>query len=68
MTTMFQTLHRVMNPTDHLKIECGACRRRVEFSQAEAFALFGPDAAPFDVKRRAVCSACGARERAAVWI
>ena len=65
---MFQTLHRVMNPTDRLKIECGACHRRVALTQAEAFDRFGPDAAPFDIKRRAVCAGCGARDRAAVWI
>ena len=68
MATMFQTLHRVMKPTDRLKLQCGACRRRAELSQAEAFQTFGPDAAPYDIKRRAVCSGCGARDRAAVWI
>ena len=68
MTLMFQTLHRVMGPSDRLKIECGACRRRVTLTQAEAFDTFGPDAAPYDVRRRAVCTGCGARSRATVWI
>lgn len=67
MSTMFQTLHRVMRPTDRLKIACG-CGHRVELTQKEAVARFGPDAAPFDIKRRSVCGACGARNAAAVWI
>ena len=54
MATMFQTLHRVMQPSDRLKIAC-ACGRRAELSREEAFARFGPDAAPYEVRRRSVC-------------
>lgn len=64
---MFQTLNRMMRPADRLKIAC-PCGHRVELARAEACARFGPDAAPFDIKRRAVCAACGAKGRAAVWI
>ena len=68
MATMFQTLHRSMKPTDRLKMECGACHHRADLGRAQAVERFGPDAAPYDIRRRAVCAACGARRRAAVWI
>jgi hypothetical protein len=66
--TMFQTLRRTLSAGATLKAECGACRRRVEFRQAEAFARFGPDASPFAIRARLRCEGCGARDRVEVWI
>jgi hypothetical protein len=66
---MFQTLARVMlSPGDTLKIECNACRRRVEWSRAEAFVKLGSDASPHDVRERLRCTVCGEVRRARAWI
>jgi hypothetical protein len=66
---MFQTLARVMlSGADTLKIECGACRRRAEWSRPQAFERLGPDATPREVCQRLRCSACGASRRARAWI
>jgi hypothetical protein len=60
---MFETLARVMGPADTLEIRCEACGRRTELTRAEAVAMFGADAAPYDIRRRAKCGACGERSR-----
>jgi rRNA maturation protein Nop10 len=60
---MFETLAKVMGPADTLKITCGACGHRAEFTRPEAFARSGPDASPYIVRRRATCAACGERRR-----
>lgn len=65
---MFQTLHRMMAGSATLKIECEACRRRTTWSQDEAFKRLGPDATPYDVRRRLVCGGCGTAGWARVWI
>jgi hypothetical protein len=66
---MFQTLARVMlDGADTLKIECGACRRCVEWPRARAFERLGSDATPRDVHVRLRCSACGASRRARAWV
>jgi hypothetical protein len=67
--TMFETLGRTMRAsTDTLKIQCNACGRRRTFTRAEAFAHFGPGAAPYDVRRRCRCSACKRSGYVTVWI
>ena len=66
---MFQNLGRVMTaPTDTLKIECGGCGRRRTFTRAEAFRTFGEGAAPYNIRRKARCTDCGASGRVTVWI
>ena len=66
---MFQTLAWVMlSGADTLKIECGACRRRVEWERALAFARLGSDATPHEAHQRLRCSVCGACRRAQGWI
>ena len=66
--TMFQTLHRMMANAATLKIACEACGHEATWTSAQAFKRLGPDAAPFDIRRRLVCSACGRAGRAKVWI
>ena len=66
---MFETLARVMTQQSHtLKLGCEACNHRAEFTRDEAFKLFGPDAAPYDVREAAICGVCGERNRISVSI
>jgi ribosomal protein L37E len=66
---MFETLHKMMsNAGDTLKLRCAACGHEGEMTRERSLAAFGPDAGPFEIRRRAVCAACGARGRSAVWI
>jgi len=58
---LFENLGKVMAPTDTLKLTCADCGRRAEWPRAQAFRLFGPDAAPYEVRRRARCGGCGSR-------
>jgi hypothetical protein len=50
-----------MAPTDTLKLTGADCGRRAEWPREQAFRLFGPDAAPYEVRRRARCGGCGSR-------
>jgi hypothetical protein len=63
---MFETLQRTMQPRDRLKIRCDACGHQVDWSKAEALDRMGSDAAPFDIRRRLVCSLCGGP--AQIWV
>lgn len=65
--TMFQNLNRSMAQGDTLKIECEPCERRATWTKAEACRRLGPDATPYDVRRRLACAACGATP-SRVWI
>ena len=65
--TMFQNLGRVMRYQDKLKVEC-ACGHKAEFSQKDAFQVFGEDAAPYDIRQRMKCSACGKVGSVEVWV
>jgi hypothetical protein len=65
---MFQNLHRMMAGAATLKITCEACGHEAAWTQAQAFRLLGPDATPFDIRRRLACSACGRTGRVHVWI
>ena len=66
---MFETLGRVMTGSNQtLKLRCGACGHTDEWTRDQAFATFGPDAAPYLVRHRLICGSCLARGRAEVWI
>lgn len=67
--TMFQTLGRMMAYNDTLKVRC-VCGHEATFSCKDAFALFGTDAAPYDVRRRMRCTAPECRKvgQVDVWI
>jgi rRNA maturation protein Nop10 len=65
---MFETLAKVMSPSDTLKLTCEACGHRAEWTRRDAFALYGPDATPYVVRRRSQCRQCGERARIAVTI
>jgi endogenous inhibitor of DNA gyrase (YacG/DUF329 family) len=59
MAQMFQTLCRTMGAQDVLTARCAACGRQARWTRPQALARFGPDATPFDVRRRLKCAACG---------
>ncbi len=66
---MFETLQRVMSDAgDRLKLRCEACGHGAEMTRERSFATFGPDASPFEIRRRVVCTVCRARGRSSVWI
>jgi hypothetical protein len=64
--TMFQTLRRSLGEAQTLKIRCEACDHDVAWSQADALRWLGPDATPFEIRRKLICRLCGGRAR--VWI
>ncbi|UTP38666.1 hypothetical protein M9M90_15755 [Phenylobacterium sp. LH3H17] len=64
---MFQNLGRDMAYSDTLKVRC-PCEREAVFSCKEAFAIFGDDATPYDIRRRLRCSGCGEVGKVDVWI
>jgi hypothetical protein len=66
--TMFQNLHRMLANAHTLKITCEGCGHEVTWTAAQAFQRLGPDAMPFDIRRRLSCSSCGVRGRSRVWI
>jgi hypothetical protein len=65
---MFQNLRRGLREGDTLKVRCGACGHARAFPRREAFAVYGGDAWPDDIRRRSRCGACGAGENCTVWI
>lgn len=65
---MFQNLRRMMVESATLKIECEGCHRRTAWTQDEAFKRLGPDATPYEIRRRLVCGGCGVAGWARVWI
>jgi hypothetical protein len=67
MPQMFQTLSRSMAPGETLKAECG-CGRQASWPQAQAMRVFGPDATPYDIRRRLRCLGCDRLDWARVWI
>ena len=66
--TMFQTLRRVMGAAATLKIGCEACGHMTAWTATQAFERLGPDATPFEARRRLSCGACGRAGRVRVWI
>ncbi len=66
--TMFQTLRRMLANTTTLKMACEACGHRASWTRAQAFSRLGPDATPFEIRRRLTCSGCGQTDRIRVWI
>ena len=65
---MFETLIRVMDPKDRLKIQCDGCDYQVDWSRHKAFEAFGPDSCPADCRARLRCGNCGARGKVRVWV
>jgi len=65
--TMFQNLNRSMDPRGRLQARCAGCGRTAFWGKAAACRIFGPDATPYEVRRRLKCTDCGAA-RAEVWI
>ncbi len=51
-----------------LKIECEACQHRATWTQDEPFQRLGPDATPYEVRRRLICGGCGSAGWMRVWI
>lgn len=66
--TMFQNLHRMMGEAAQLKIACETCEHGVSWTRQQAFLWLGPDATPYEIRRRLRCTRCGAAGRARVWI
>jgi hypothetical protein len=58
--TMFQNLNRSMTGGETLKIACEVCPHRVSWTRTEAIARLGPEATPYDLRRRLTCGVCGA--------
>ena len=61
---MFENLHRVMtHPGDTLKIKCMRveCGHLRAWTREEAIAIYGPDAAPYDITSKSKCGVCGER-------
>jgi hypothetical protein len=65
---LFENLGRTMAPADRLKLACETCGHRAEWDRRTAFRRLGPDAAPFDIRRKLRCGACGDGEHVRVWI
>ncbi|ODT86697.1 hypothetical protein [Phenylobacterium sp. SCN 70-31] len=57
----FETLGNMLGPSETLKVKCRACGRVTAFPVKLAIRAFGPDATPYDVRRKARCTACRAR-------
>ncbi|WGU39021.1 hypothetical protein [Phenylobacterium sp. NIBR 498073] len=53
----YETLISEMRYQNRLKITC-ACGHKADFRQSDAIKVFGPDATPFDIRRRMRCSRC----------
>ena len=66
--TMFQNLRRMMASAATLKIGCEGCGHEATWTSAQALQRLGPDAMPFDIRRRLVCGSCGRTGRSRVWI
>jgi hypothetical protein len=67
---MFQNLRRCMSETDTLKLRCcrTGCGHVGEWNREQAFFIFGPDAAPYDISKRSRCGQCGERNAIHVYI
>lgn len=65
---MFETLHRTMQGNDTLKIRCEVCHHTAVWSRIDAFERLGPDASPYEVRRKLRCSECSTKARMVVWV
>jgi hypothetical protein len=65
---MFQNLGRCLRDGSTLKTRCSKCGHEHVWAGQLALARFGPDAAPYDIRRRLRCTACGTRGLVQVWI
>lgn len=65
---MFETLGKVMGPTDRLRAACLVCGRTATWTREEAVAAFGEFAPPWQVRQRVRCADCGERDQVTVTI
>lgn len=61
-------LGKAMQPHSVLVLACHRCSHVAVWSRAEAMARCTGEATPFEVRRKARCSQCGARQEANVWV
>jgi len=62
-----ETLGRLMNSdTDRLRLACQKCGHLVEQPRREAWAVWGMQATPHAIRRRAKCANCGERNLVSV--
>jgi len=58
---MFQNLQRMLRGGRCLQLTC-ACGHAVSWTPEQAFQRAGAEATPMDLRRRLICSRCGARQ------
>ncbi len=68
MAALSEVLHRVMGSADKLKLKCGNCGHRREWTRDQAIALYGPGAAPYDIMRNSKCGRCDCKNQVIAWI
>jgi DNA-directed RNA polymerase subunit RPC12/RpoP len=57
-----ETLGRIMNSdTDTLKLECKSCGHKTEYARRDAWTIWGMNATPHMIRKRAKCIQCGER-------
>jgi DNA-directed RNA polymerase subunit RPC12/RpoP len=57
-----ETLGRMMNSdADRLKLECQACGHKTEYARRDAWTIWGMNATPHSIRKRAKCIRCGER-------
>jgi hypothetical protein len=57
-----EMLGRIMeSETDTLKLACGKCGHKVTYARQDAWKIWGMQATPHSIRRRAKCILCGER-------
>lgn len=68
MARMFQNLGNTLGrASDTLKIKCGNCGHRAEWTAKTALRVFGARAVRYDITHRLRCSRCD-KKQVSVWI
>jgi len=47
--------------TDRLKLECKSCGHKSSYARQDAWRIWGMNATPYSIRRRAKCILCGER-------
>ena len=64
-----ETLGRIMeSEADRLKLACDACGHKTEYARRDAWRIFGMQATPHTIRKRAKCIQCGERARISVTV